>query len=40
MLKILYQDDYPAAVNKLSGLLLHRTGFDAGEPRFALRLVE
>lgn len=36
---ILYQDDYLAAVNKPPGLLVHRTGLDAGETRFALQLL-
>jgi tRNA pseudouridine65 synthase len=39
MLKILYRDDYLAAVHKPPGLLVHRTGLDAGETRFALQLL-
>jgi tRNA pseudouridine65 synthase len=39
MLQILYRDDYLAAVNKPPGLLVHRTGLDAGETRFALQLL-
>lgn len=36
---ILYLDDYLAAVHKPPGLLVHRTGLDAGETRFALQLL-
>jgi len=39
MLQILFRDDYLAAVNKPPGLLVHRTGLDAGETRFALQLL-
>lgn len=39
MLSILYQDDYLVAVDKPSGLLVHRTGLDAGETRFALQIL-
>jgi tRNA pseudouridine65 synthase len=39
MLEILYVDDYLAAVNKPPGLLVHRTGLDAGETRFALQML-
>lgn len=39
MLSILYQDEHLVAVDKPSGLLVHRTGLDAGETRFALQLV-
>jgi tRNA pseudouridine65 synthase len=39
MLQILYRDDYLAAVYKPPGLLVHRTGLDAGETRFALQLL-
>lgn len=39
MLSILYRDDYLVAVDKLPGLLVHRTGLDAGETRFALQMV-
>lgn len=39
MLEILYLDDYLAAVAKPAGLLVHRTGLDAGETRFALQML-
>jgi Pseudouridylate synthases, 23S RNA-specific len=39
MLSILYHDDYLAAVDKPPGLLVHRTGLDAGETRFALQML-
>ena len=39
MLSILYLDDYLASVNKPAGLLVHRTGLDAGETRFALQML-
>ena len=39
MLDILYLDDYLAAVSKPPGLLVHRTGLDAGETRFALQML-
>lgn len=39
MLNILYRDDYLAAVDKPPGLLVHRTGLDAGETRFAVQLL-
>jgi tRNA pseudouridine65 synthase len=39
MLSILYRDDYLVAVDKLPGLLVHRTGLDSGETRFALQMV-
>jgi len=39
MLKILYLDDYLASVDKPAGLLVHRTGLDAGETRFALQML-
>ncbi|NIC41511.1 pseudouridine synthase [Aquabacterium sp. A08] len=39
MLTILYQDDYLVSVDKPAGLLVHRTGLDAGETRFALQLL-
>ena len=38
-MNILYQDDYLAAVDKPPGLLVHRTGLDAGETRFALQIL-
>lgn len=39
MLEILHADDHLVAVNKLPGLLVHRTGLDAGETRFALQML-
>jgi tRNA pseudouridine65 synthase len=39
MLRILYHDDYLVAVDKPPGLLVHRTGLDAGETQFALQLL-
>jgi tRNA pseudouridine65 synthase len=39
MLEILYRDDYLAAVHKPPGLLVHRTGIDAGETRFAMQML-
>jgi tRNA pseudouridine65 synthase len=39
MLPILYQDAQLVAIDKPAGLLVHRTGLDAGETRFALQLV-
>ncbi|MBA4263411.1 MAG: pseudouridine synthase, partial [Comamonadaceae bacterium] len=39
MLEILCADNYLAAVNKPPGLLVHRTGLDAGETRFALQML-
>jgi tRNA pseudouridine65 synthase len=39
MLPILYADDNLVAVDKPPGLLVHRTGLDAGETRFALQLL-
>ena len=36
---ILYRDDYLVSVDKPPGLLVHRTGLDAGETRFALQLL-
>lgn len=38
-LPILYRDDYLVAVNKPSGLLVHRSPIDRHETRFALQLV-
>jgi len=38
-LRILYQDNYLVAVDKPPGLLVHRTGLDAGETLFALQLL-
>ncbi len=37
MLPILYQDAQLVAVDKPAGLLVHRTGLDAGETRFAVQ---
>ena len=39
MLKILFADDYLASVDKPAGLLVHRTGLDAGETRFAMQML-
>lgn len=39
MLPILYQDAHLVAVDKPAGLLVHRSGLDAGETRFALQLL-
>lgn len=39
MLTILYRNDYLVSVAKPPGLLVHRTGLDAGETRFALQLL-
>lgn len=39
MLRILYQDEKIVAVDKPAGLLVHRTGLDAGETQFALQLL-
>jgi tRNA pseudouridine65 synthase len=39
MLPILYRDDHLVAINKPPGLLVHRTGLDAGETRFAVQLL-
>lgn len=38
-LKIVYQDDALIAIDKPSGLLVHRTAIDASETRFALQLL-
>lgn len=38
-LEILYQDEYLVAVNKPSGLLVHRSWIDKDETQFALQLV-
>jgi tRNA pseudouridine65 synthase len=37
MLDILYRDDYLVAINKPSGLLVHRSNIDRHETRFALQ---
>ena len=39
MLEILYQDEYLVAVNKPSGLLVHRSMIDRHETEFALQMV-
>lgn len=39
MLRILHQDDFLVAVDKPPGLLVHRTGLDAGETQFALQML-
>lgn len=39
VLEILYQDPYMVAVNKPSGLLVHRSEIDRHETRFAMQLV-
>ena len=38
-LQVLYLDDHLVAIDKPPGLLVHRTGLDAGETRFALQLL-
>lgn len=38
-LRILYRDETLVAVDKPSGLLVHRTGIDAGETRFAMQML-
>ena len=38
-LEILYRDDHLIAIHKPPGLLVHRTGLDAGETRFAVQLL-
>ena len=39
MLRLLFQDDLLVAIDKPPGLLVHRTGLDAGETRFAMQLL-
>ena len=39
MLEILYQDEYVVAINKPSGLLVHKSPIDKRETRFALQEV-
>jgi len=39
MLEILYQDKYLIAINKPSGLLVHRSPIDRHETRFAIQLL-
>ena len=38
-LEIIYQDQYLVAINKPSGLLVHRTNIDRHETRFALQML-
>ena len=39
MLSVLHQDEHLVAIDKPPGLLVHRTGLDAGETRFAMQLL-
>ena len=39
MLHILHRDQHLIAIDKPPGLLVHRTGLDAGETRFAVQLL-
>lgn len=39
MLEILYHDEHLVAVNKPSGLLVHKSPIDKGETQFALQMV-
>lgn len=39
MLRLLHRDDHLIAIDKPPGLLVHRTGLDAGETRFAVQLL-
>jgi tRNA pseudouridine65 synthase len=39
MLRILHRDQHLIAIDKPPGLLVHRTGLDAGETRFAVQLL-
>ena len=39
MLEILYQDEYLVAINKPSGLLVHRSPIDRHETRFAIQIL-
>lgn len=39
MLEILYKDDYLVAINKPSGMLVHRSEIDRHETRFVLQLL-
>lgn len=39
MLDILYRDDHLVAINKPAGLLVHRSGIDRHETRFAVQLL-
>ena len=38
MLEVIYQDEYLVAINKPSGLLVHRSPIDKHETRFAIQL--
>lgn len=38
-LEIIYQDDYIVAINKPSGLLVHRSWIDKDETRFAIQML-
>jgi len=38
-LEVLYQDEFLIAVNKPSGLLVHKSPIDRHETRFALQIV-
>ena len=38
-LEIIYQDDYIVAINKPSGLLVHRSWIDKDETRFAMQML-
>ena len=39
MLHILYIDEHLVAIDKPAGLLVHRSGLDAGETRFAMQML-
>lgn len=39
MLRLFFQDDHLVAIDKPPGLLVHRTGLDAGETRFAMQML-
>lgn len=39
LLEIIYQDEYLVAINKPSGLLVHRSNIDRRETRFALQML-
>ena len=39
MLEIIYQDEYYIAINKPSGLLVHRSNIDKYETRFAIQML-
>ena len=39
MLSVLHQDEHLVAIDKPPGLLVHRTGLDAGETQFAMQLL-